>query len=330
MKKVLPLVDPVSNNCQSSDLFKNIATDWLTLIGANVVFTTLGEYERSLGRYFIPQFGSRPIDSITYEELSLYLAKLPVCGKTFNNVMTPLRGVFAYAKRSGKILEDITEHIDWRKHQAPGPDPLEPGEVLRVIDYLRATQHPTWHNYFEVAMFTGIRPSEQIALRWPAVDFRREQLCIRAARVRSREKDTKTHRIRYVDLQSRAAQALIRQRELTHTLTGHIFINPCTGRFFASSATAMDVWREALRETGIRPRSARQTRHTYATLCLHAGMNPAYVSRQMGHTNAKMFFETYSRWLDGHANDREKAKMDAFLLAETNFQTGVFTSYVTA
>lgn len=43
-----------------------------------------------------------------------------------------------------------------------------------------------------------------------------------------------------------------------------------------------------------------------------------------------MFFETYSRWLDGHANDREKAKMDAFLLAETNFQTGVFTSYVTA
>jgi len=34
-----------------------------------------------------------------------------------------------------------------------------------------------------------------------------------------------------------------------------------------------------------------------------------------GQANAKMFFEIYSRWVDGDANTHEKAKMDAFLKA---------------
>ncbi|AOU96187.1 uncharacterized protein AruCF_5296 [Achromobacter ruhlandii] len=40
-------------------------------------------------------------------------------------------------------------------------------------------------------------------------------------------------------------------------------------------------------------------------------MNPGYLSRQMGHTNAQMFFRVYSKWIDGESNQREKAKMAA-------------------
>lgn len=46
-----------------------------------------------------------------------------------------------------------------------------------------------------------------------------------------------------------------------------------------------------------------------------ADMNPAYISRQMEHKNARIFFEVYSKWIDGAANDREKAKMDAIFAA---------------
>ena len=46
-------------------------------------------------------------------------------------------------------------------------------------------------------------------------------------------------------------------------------------------------------------------------MCLHAQMNPAYVSRQMGHVDPQMFFRVYSKWMDGEASDREKAKLDA-------------------
>lgn len=57
--------------------------------------------------------------------------------------------------------------------------------------------------------------------------------------------------------------------------------------------------------------NARHTQDTFATMCLHANMNPGYISRQMGHTNARMFFEVYSKWIDADASDRERSKLDA-------------------
>lgn len=65
-----------------------------------------------------------------------------------------------------------------------------------------------------------------------------------------------------------------------------------TTGFPDTAAAVQSVWCPTIKALGIRDRVAR---HTFATLCLMAGMNPAYVSRQMGHINAKMFFETYSK-----------------------------------
>lgn len=302
--------------------FREIATDWLTMVGPTVAHTTLDEYSRALARYFLPVYGSRPMVQIAYEELALYIAGLPLTSaKTFNNVMTPARGVFRYAVRTGKITRDIAAEIESRSHQPPGPDPLEADEVIKVLRHIEATNEATWHNYFEFAIFSGMRPSEQIALKWSTVDFKHEQALVKTARVRARDKDTKNHKARYIDLQTRALAALKRQAQLTYSLEGNVFINPRTKRPFSSTAAPIDIWRPTLRELNIRHRDARQTRHTFATLCLHAGMNPAYISRQMGHVNAKMFFEVYARWIDGKANKRETAKMDAFLVAETSNNT---------
>ncbi|MFT0533161.1 tyrosine-type recombinase/integrase [Castellaniella hirudinis] len=138
-------------------------------------------------------------------------------------------------------------------------------EVMVVLRHLSAAYHPTWRNYFEVAFFTGLRPSELIAIRWPAVDFRRETLKVAAARVRATDKDTKTHAIRYVDLQGPARAALQRQRDLAESKTGLVFLNPKTNRNFADTAAPLDVWYDALKAAGVRKHGARQTRHTYAT-----------------------------------------------------------------
>ena len=157
-----------------------------------------------------------------------------------------------------------------------------------------------------------MRPSEQIALQWPRVDLSREQIRIDRALVRRHNKATKTYKSRDVDLQGPALEAIRRQRQLTFEPGCHVFLNPETGKPFVDTADAVQkVWRPTLAALGIRDRDARQTRHTYATLGLHAGMNPGYLSRQMGHKNAQMFFRVYSKWIDGESNQREKAKMAA-------------------
>lgn len=301
------------SNPSARPTFRSVADDWLVLAAPELAATTFREYQNVLKRYFFPVFGTTPIADISYESLALYMAGLTVkSAKTFNNIMTPARRVFAYALKTKKVRVDITREIDRRKGQKPPPDPLTLQEMDLVLKRIAERYDSHWVNYFEFAFFSGCRPSEIIALKWGNVDFRRAQIRVEAARVRSLDKDTKTHTARDVDLQSRALSALTRQKTHTFLAGEYIFHNPATGERLMDTAPAVaTVWRPTLKALGIRDRDARQTRHTFATMCLYAGMNPGYVSRQMGHTNARMFFEVYSKWIDGDASDRERSKLDA-------------------
>ena len=93
-----------------------------------------------------------------------------------------------------------------------------------------------------------------------------------------------------------------------------IFQDPATGGPWISERwQRVRHWVPALKAAGVRHRRAYQTRHTFATTALMAGANPAYIARQLGHTNAQMLFKTYSKWIDGADRGREKEKVEAAL-----------------
>ena len=75
-------------------------------------------------------------------------------------------------------------------------------------------------------------------------------------------------------------------------------------------------WEPILKKLGLRYRSPYQTRHTYATMLLMAGVTPAYAARQMGHS-IQMFLSTYARWLDGGQNAVEMGKLEALIGGST-------------
>ena len=151
-------------------------------------------------------------------------------------------------------------------------------------------------------------------LKWPKVDSRRGSVRVEAARVRTLEKDTKTHAVRDVELVDRAMRALQRQRGHTMMKGEYVFLNPYTAEHFADTSMPVQrVWRPSLRILGIRDRDARETRHTYATMALMASVNPAYIAKQLGHTNAKMVYEVYAKWIDGADKSTEKNRMNAWL-----------------
>ncbi|MDO8697365.1 MAG: hypothetical protein Q7J74_09680, partial [Pseudomonas sp.] len=49
-------------------------------------------------------------------------------------------------------------------------------------------------------------------------------------------------------------------------------------------------------------------RHTYATICLMAGMTPAFVAKQLGHS-VQMLLDTYARWIDSDSDLLELEKL---------------------
>jgi integrase len=57
------------------------------------------------------------------------------------------------------------------------------------------------------------------------------------------------------------------------------------------------VWYPTLQRTGLRPRDLYQCRHTFASLMLQSGEDPAWVARIMGHTTTRMLYERYNRFI---------------------------------
>lgn len=295
------------------DEFQKVSELWLKLTAADREATTQREYTNALKRHFYPVFGDRRIGAITYEQLLTHLAdtefKSP---KTFNNIMTPARGVFAWAKQTKRIDDDPTREIGFRPLQKPEPDPFDMDDVDAILAHIARTYAEPWLNYFEFAFFTGARPSEQIALQWPKVDLRRGEVRIDTARVRTIDKTVKNHESRDVELPARALAALTRQKAHSFLAQGHVFLNPTTGKPFAdTSAPQEKVFQPTLKKLGIRPRDARQTRHSYATIGLMANANPAYMAQQLGH-DLEVFFSTYAKWIHKADRSREKGKIDAF------------------
>ena len=61
------------------------------------------------------------------------------------------------------------------------------------------------------------------------------------------------------------------------------------------------------------PAGVSDPAHLRNQFTLAAGANPAYIARQMGHKNAKMFFTVYAKWINGADRGREKAKIEALI-----------------
>ena len=198
------------------------------------------------------------------------------------------------------------------RHQAPPIDPLSTDEAALIVADLRKHYTvPVW-SYFEFAFVTGMRPEEIIALRWADVDWNQQTIRVARAKTAGKIGPLKTYQTRDVDLAERAIAALKAMKPHTFMSDAEVFLNPVTGRAWHDERSQRDhYWKPALKRCGIRDRRAYQTRHTYAATALMGGVNPAYISRQMGHANAHMLFRVYAKWIDNADRGRERAKMQA-------------------
>jgi integrase len=292
--------------------FLAIARQYLASVEYRAPSTVQG-YRQSLNRYFLPWLGDLPISEITYGQLAALVAENlgALSLKTRNNALTPLRGVFDLAFADGHIPTNPALRLKFAKIQREPPDPFTTEERELILSWF-AKDRPEWLTYFEVAFFTGLRSSELIGLQWGDIDFRRGLVRVQRARVRHQMKITKTGQVRDVELNSRAMAALQRQRAVTQLHSEWVFLQPTTGQQILDDRPPRRVFTLCLRALGIRHRKPYATRHTYATACLGAGVKPAWIAAQLGHS-VDMLFKHYARWIQDDDKGRELAKVESAL-----------------
>jgi integrase len=108
-------------------------------------------------------------------------------------------------------------------------------------------------------------------------------------------------------LDAMRAYTLLKRDE--HGRESDIFENPVTGTRSHDERSQRDhYWHPTLKRLGIRRRRAYCTRHTYCTIALMAGIKPAYIAAQAGHS-IKMLLDVYARWLPDNDGGTERVRL---------------------
>lgn len=286
---------------------------WLASKG-RLAPATKDQYKNALNFWYETLGKDKSVADIPHGKLAAIVGEQdwPSAGMC-NNTLIPLRGLFSLALRDDLIKSDPMDGIENAKKQRQPPDPFDLDEVEVILADMEKHYDPRVWSYYEYAFFTGLRPEEEIAQWWPDIDWRMTQARVeRAKTFRGDVRGIKTYQVRDVDLNSRALAALERMKPYTFLKSDYVFENPVTGQPWHDERSQRDhYWKPTLKRTGIRARRQYQTRHTFATIALMGGVNPTYISRQLGHKNAKMLFDVYAKWIDMADKGRERAKVEA-------------------
>ena len=292
--------------------FAEYAKTWIDTLTCTK--STADGYRTTLENFWAEEFAGKRLDEIRHTDVAAAVAKKAktASAKTTNNLLISLRGLFEAAIADGHIAQSPAAKVHNRKHQRADIDPFEPDEMAAILSRMAERGPEVVWAYYEFAFNTGLRTSEHIALHWANVDWRRRKVKIANARVRHQVKDTKTHHVREVDLNDRALAALTVMKKHTFLkgMNEAIFADP-TGRPWTSDRKQREeFFYPTLKALGIRRRRAYNTRHTYATVALMAGVNLAYIARQLGHKDTSMLLKHYARWIDGADKGSEAAKLN--------------------
>jgi integrase len=190
---------------------------------------------------------------------------------------------------------------------------IRPFDSEQALQFLVAAQGDRLAAFYELALDSGARPGELLALQWPDLDVTARTIRITKSleeigyQFRIKPPKTKKGR-RTIKLTARTVNALLahRQRMLGEGRDvdqGFIFVNT-EGGFVAKPSLFRNSYKKILKLAKLPHRRLYDLRHTSATLLLTHGANVKFVSERLGHEDIATTLKNYVHVLP---SDHEQA-----------------------
>lgn len=237
------------------------------------------EAKRSiLANYLLPAFGAVSLDAIDYTAIQDYSTRLVgrVSPKTVNNSLTVLRRMLVLAHK--RSLIDTVPEIEWLTTKRPDYRFLSFAEAARLIEHAELW----WRGMIVVALQTGMRQGELLALEWRDVSLSGGFLTVRRSTWRGIVTAPKNHEMRHVGLSRRAAEELARMPRRGPL----VFCTP-TGKPLDSNACRGPLQR-ACRAAHLPVFGWHVLRHTFASHLAMRGAPLRSIQEALGHLTAAM------------------------------------------
>lgn len=282
--------------------------DWLESARPALRPRTWERYEECVRLHIAPLLGKLALARLTPSHLQrLYSQKLEegLSPTTVFYLHAVLHRALGQAERWGLVARNVASLVTPPRAARQEMKTLSPEEARR---FLEAAQGERLYALYVLAITTGMRLGELLALRWRDVDLERGVLRVTATLQKTRDgylfAEPKTERSRrQVVLSPSAIEALREHRlrlleerlRLGDAWEDHDLVFPNEiGRPLDRTNVSHRSFERILKRAGLPRLRFHDLRHTAATLLLGQGVHPKVVADMLGHSTISVTLDLYS------------------------------------
>jgi integrase len=272
--------------------------------------------EQYINRQIVPSVGGLTLTALKPEHLQrFYSEKLTggrcdgkggLSARTVRDLHGIIHAALATAVKHGLLVRNVADAVDPPHFHRPEMHTLNEDGLKTVLEAARLTPY---YPLFYLALFTGMRRSELLALKWGDANLMLAQISINRSlhqlatgEIVFRQPKTRRGR-RMIPLPPSACIVLRQHYDNEEALKGTpgdddlIFCHFDNSPLLPSSVT--HAWIKLVRRCGLRGIRFHDCRHTHASLMLKQGIHPKIVQERLGHASIQITLDTYSHVTPG-------------------------------
>ncbi len=293
---------------------------------------TLDDYTEYLKRYVRPALGDKRLSDVRpldVQKLYSDMQARALSPRTVRYAHTILSSAFKQAVKWGMLARNPCQMVEIPRQVRREMYALSATEAAR---FLGAAEGDRYALVFSVALSTGMRPEEYLALQWKDICFERGVVTVRRALVYNRKgggwyfDELKTSRSRRnIPLGAAIARGLKehrRQQNEERLKAGSDYQNHdlVFATMGGTPILLSNLFRRHFKPIALRaklPGGFRlyDLRHSCATLLLAANEHPKVVSERLGHASIVLTLDTYSHVLPS-MQQAASEKMESILFKQ--------------
>ena len=271
--------------------FDAVVSEWWEQHEPRLAYSTRPGYERGKNRA-VEHFGQTPIREIAPFHVSQFMSAMvtryDMAKKTAMNQKTVLDSIFSYAVQSGDVLYNpcvgisVPRDLKHEKRQMASSQ-----DIQRIKDSVGCT----FGLFAYMAMYTGMRKGELLALTWTDIDLTNRIIHVTKSLYTEHNKPmikppkTETG-VRDIPILDKLYSVLVKQKRSK----GPVFSKD--GRYLTGKEYTV-LYNMYRSESGVSC-TAHQLRHTYATMLFEANVAVKDAQRMLGHAQASTTQDVYT------------------------------------
>ena len=300
-----------------NETVEQFLTQWVEDRKPSVRIRTYERYEAFIRLHVVPVIGKIKMQQLNPQHIKgLYARKLKegLSSTTVNTLHMMLHKAFDDAVKWSIVGRNVCDLVDVPQRTHYEIKPLTIEEAKHLLE--TAKDHPL-EALFTLALTTGLRRGEILALKWSDINFEKKTVQIqriftRAPGQRYVETEPKTKKSnRSVKLTAKAVELLIKHKE--HQLeaksqAGSEWVENnlvfCTSLGTPINPTKLlERFKTLLKKTGLPHMRFHDLRHSVATILFAMNVHPKIVQELLGHNQISMTMDLFSHMLPGMQED---------------------------